>query len=79
MKQILIIGGAGYVGTELCNKLAKNKNYKITCLDTFWFGNKLSKRVKILKRDMRDLKHADFKGFHTVVHLAYLSNDPLCE
>ena len=79
MKQILIIGGAGYVGTELCNKLAKNKNYKITCLDTFWFGNKLTKKVKVLKRDMRDLKHADFKGFHTVVHLAYLSNDPLCE
>ena len=27
MKKILVIGGAGYVGTELCNKLASNKNY----------------------------------------------------
>ena len=42
---ILIIGGAGYVGTNLCNYLSL-KNFNITCLDTFWFGNFLNKRVK---------------------------------
>ena len=79
MKKILIIGGAGYVGTELCNKLALNKNYEITCLDTFWFRTKLSKKIKRIKRDIRNLKESDLKNFHTVIHLAYLSNDPLCE
>jgi nucleoside-diphosphate-sugar epimerase len=79
MKKILVIGGAGYVGTELCNKLASNKNYEITCLDTFWFRSKLSKKIKRIKRDIRNLKESDFKNFHTVIHLAYLSNDPLCE
>ena len=78
-KKILIIGGAGYVGTELCNKLVKNKNYSVTCLDNFWFGDKVSKKVTKIKRDIRNLKDSDLKNFHTVIHLAYLSNDPLCE
>ena len=78
-KKILIIGGAGYVGTELCNKLSQNKKYLITCLDNFWFGDKVSKKVKKIKKDIRNLKNSDFKNFHTVIHLAYLSNDPLCE
>ena len=34
MKKILIIGGAGYIGTELCNYLIKKK-YNIICYDTF--------------------------------------------
>ena len=78
-KKILIIGGAGYVGTELCNKLVKNRKYKITCLDNFWFGDKVSGNVKKVKRDIRELKDEDFKNYHTVINLAYLSNDPLCE
>ena len=41
---ILIIGGAGYIGTNLCNYLSQ-KNFNITCLDTFWFGNFLNKHV----------------------------------
>ena len=78
-KKILIIGGAGYVGTELCNMLVKNQKYKITCLDNFWFGDNVSKKVKKIKRDIRQLKDKDFNDYHTVIHLAYLSNDPLCE
>ena len=78
-KKILIIGGAGYVGTELCNKLSQNKKYLVTCLDNFWFGDKVSQKVKKVKRDIRSLKNSDFKDFDTVIHLAYLSNDPLCE
>ncbi len=79
MKKILVIGGAGYIGTELCNKLANYKQYKIACLDTFWFGNYLSSKVKIIKADMRNIKDKHIKGFDTVIHLAYLSNDPMCQ
>ena len=76
-KKILIIGGAGYVGTELCNSLGKK--YSITCLDTFWFGNFLKKNIKIIKKDFRNIKIKELQNFETVIHLAYLSNDPLCE
>ena len=52
MKNILVIGGAGYVGTPLCNYLVKN-NYNVVCFDSFWFGNKLDSKVKIIKGDIR--------------------------
>lgn len=78
VKNILIIGGAGYVGTPLCNYLVK-KNFSVTCLDTFWFGNYLSKKVKKIKADIRNLNFDKLKRYDVVINLAYLSNDPLCE
>ena len=78
MKKILITGGAGYVGTELCNYLAK-KNYDITAVDTFWFEDKLDANVKKIKSDIRNLDIKIFKKIDCVIHLAYLSCDNSCE
>lgn len=78
MKKIIIIGGAGYVGTELCNYLVK-KNYNIVCLDTFWFTTKLNKKIINVKKDIRQNEFDCFKNADVVINLAYLSNDPLCE
>jgi nucleoside-diphosphate-sugar epimerase len=75
---ILIIGGAGYVGTNLCNYLSE-KNFNITCLDTFWFGNFLNKYIKKIKGDIRNFDFEKLGKFDCVIDLAYLSNDPLCE
>jgi nucleoside-diphosphate-sugar epimerase len=75
---ILIIGGAGYIGTNLCNYLSK-KNFTVTCLDTFWFGDFLNKNVKKIKADIRTFNFEKFRKFDCVIDLAYLSNDPLCE
>lgn len=77
-KNILIIGGAGYVGTELCNFLVQKK-YNIKCLDTFWFKSELNKKIKKIKVDIRERKFDSFKNVDVVINLAYLSNDPLCE
>jgi len=77
-KKILIIGGAGYVGTELCNFLVQKK-YNVKCLDAFWFKTKLNKKVKKIKTDVRKNKFHSFKNVDIVINLAYLSNDPLCE
>ena len=79
-KKILILGGGGYVGSHLTNYLLK-KGYKITVLDTFWFGNKFSKRknLKILKRDVRDIKNVSFKNYYSIIHLANIANDPSVE
>lgn len=78
MKKILIIGGAGYIGTELSNYLSKKK-FNITCLDVFWFKSKLQKKIKKIKLDIRDNIFSSFKNCDVVINLAYLSNDPLCE
>jgi nucleoside-diphosphate-sugar epimerase len=75
---ILIIGGAGYIGTSLCNYL-NLKNFNVTCLDTFWFGNFLNKNVKKIKTDIRNFNFEKLGKFDCVINLAYLSNDPLCE
>ena len=74
---ILIIGGAGYVGTNLCNYLGQ-KNFNITCLDTFWFVNFLNKYIKKIKGDIRNFDFEKLGKFDYVIGLAYLSNDPLC-
>jgi nucleoside-diphosphate-sugar epimerase len=78
MKKILIIGGGGYIGNELCNLLI-NKKYKVGCMDTFWFKNNLNKRITKIKKDVRSFDFSIFKNYDVIINLAYLSNDPLCE
>ncbi len=78
MKKILILGGAGYIGTVLSNFLL-SKKFKVTVIDNFWFGNFLQKKIKKIKKDIRSLNEKDFKNQDIVINLAYLSNDPLCE
>lgn len=79
-KKILITGGGGYVGSLLCDKLT-NENYEITVLDTFWFGNYLKKKknLQLIEKDLRDINKINLKGFHTIIHLANISNDPSAE
>ncbi len=76
-KKILIIGGAGYIGTELSNFLSKK--YQVGCYDAFWFEDKLNKKIKRYKQDVRSFDFKIFKNYDIVINLAYLSNDPLCE
>ena len=39
MKRILITGGAGFVGSHLCERLL-NENNEVLCLDNYFTGNK---------------------------------------
>jgi len=39
MKNILVTGGAGFVGSHLCERLAKNTDYKVYSLDNYFTGN----------------------------------------
>ena len=36
MKKIMIVGGAGYVGTKLSHALF-NRGYDVSVVDLFWF------------------------------------------
>lgn len=80
MKNILITGGGGYVGTNLTNELLSN-NYNVTVIDTFWFGNylKKQKKLKILKKDIREISKKDLYKIDCIIHLASIANDPAAE
>ena len=38
MKTIMVTGGAGFIGSHLCEKLVK-QNYKVLCIDNLHTGN----------------------------------------
>ena len=48
MKKILLAGGAGYIGTELCKRLQR-LDYKVTVIDELWFGNNLNPKVELIQ------------------------------
>ena len=79
MKNILVIGGGGYVGTYLVDQLIKN-NYLVTVFDLFIYGNFLENNhnLNIIKGDIRDLQFLKriVKNFDCIIHLACISNDP---
>jgi len=41
-KKILITGGAGFIGSHLCERLSQNKNYEVYSLDNYFTGSELN-------------------------------------
>jgi len=78
MKKILLAGGAGYIGTELCKRLLK-LDYMVTVIDDLWFGNHLDPKIELIKKDLFQVSHTELKGYDTVIFLAGVSNDPMAE
>jgi nucleoside-diphosphate-sugar epimerase len=76
-KRVIIIGGCGYIGTKLTLFLLK-KNYKIKVIDLQLFGNYLPRhpRLRIIKKDIRDINYKDFLNYDSIIHLANIANDP---
>jgi nucleoside-diphosphate-sugar epimerase len=76
--KILIVGGAGYLGSVLIPRLL-DRGYKVDVVDLFWFGNHLPRQVGILNQDVFQLAVEDLEAYDQVVFLAGLSNDPMAE
>ncbi len=76
--KILIVGGAGYVGSALVPSLLE-RGYEVDVIDLFWFGNHLPPSVRVIKKDVFACGKADFEGYEQIVLLAGLSNDPMAE
>lgn len=83
MPNILVTGGAGYVGAVLVPKLLQ-RGWPTRVLDLMIYGEQVldsvraSPLLEVIRGDLRDPKavEASLKGIDTVIHLACISNDP---
>jgi nucleoside-diphosphate-sugar epimerase len=86
IREVLVTGGAGYVGTSLVMRLL-GLGYRVRVLDLYWFGEHVLDSVKghpnltQIKGDLCDqhLVRNCVKGCDAVIHLACISNDPSFE
>src|SRR4026209_1121436 len=82
--KILITGTEGYIGARAAPILAA-RGHAVTGLVTGFYRDGclyldpvgLPMAPHTIFKDLRTVTPADFEGFHAVVHLAELSNDPL--
>ena len=88
MKNILVTGGAGYVGSGLLRELIK-EGFKVTCVDNLMFGGESlldiwhNENFSFIKCDVNDwgafekiLLDLDYDA---VIHLAAIVGDPACK
>jgi len=83
--KILVIGGAGYVGSALVPKLLAY-GYGVKVLDLFIYGREVfapfrCPRLSEVAGDIRDEKflRKEIPGSDAIIHLACISNDPSYE
>lgn len=86
MKKILVTGGAGFIGSNLCEHLI-NKGFEVVCLDNFSTGhirniqhliNNHSDTFTLIEGDIRDLDTCirATSGVYMILHEAALGSIP---
>ena len=82
MKNVLITGGAGYVGSVLTPRLL-DAGFNVIVYDILYYGNHLQAHpnLKVVEGDIRDTADLSkfLNGVDVVLHLACISNDPSFE
>jgi len=83
--RVLVIGGAGYVGSALVEKLL-DSGFHVSVLDAMHFGDKTLARVNghanltLIREDFRHIEALTraMNGVGCVIHLGGLVGDPAC-
>jgi len=82
MRRVLVVGGAGYVGSVLTEELLL-RGYTVRVLDRFFFGDDglrgVRDRIELVEADMRAVSPAVLDGVDAVINVGGLSNDPTAE
>ncbi len=85
IEDVLVVGGAGYIGSVLTKQLL-DAGYRVRILDMELFGiDSLSEmlshpRLDVMKGDFRNIEDVvrALRGMDSVVHLAAIVGDPAC-
>ncbi|NCD10931.1 MAG: NAD-dependent epimerase/dehydratase family protein [Epsilonproteobacteria bacterium] len=75
MKKILVTGGAGFVGSHLCERLSKNQNYEVYSLDNYFTGSESNhvSNVTYIKGNTKDIANLVTFSPDMVYHLGEYS------
>jgi len=80
-QNVLVTGGAGYVGAVLVPKLL-HRGYRVKVIDLYMYGEEVLDAVRdhsnLVQRD-EALLERELPGTDAVIHLACISNDPSYE
>jgi len=85
VRNVLVIGGGGYVGSPLVSDLLR-KEYKVRVLDLFLFGKDSLRdmpnpeNLEVIEGDFRNVETIvrAMRGVDAVVHLGGIVGDPAC-
>jgi nucleoside-diphosphate-sugar epimerase len=82
VSKVLLVGGAGYVGSVLAEELLE-RGYAVRILDRLYYGDiglrDIRDRVELVVADMRNVGPEVFEGVDALVNVGGLSNDPTAE
>lgn len=82
MNRVLLVGGAGYVGSVLVEELLA-RGYSVRVFDRLYFGDvgiqHVRDRIDLVVGDMRVMNPSVLEGVQAVVNVGGLSNDPTAE
>ncbi len=82
MGKILVVGGAGYVGSVLVRELLE-QGYAVRIFDRLFFGDvgirDIKDRIELITGDMRSIPPSVLEGVDAVINVGGLSNDPTAE
>lgn len=81
-KVILVVGGAGYVGSVLVRELL-SRGFQVRVFDRLYFGavglEAIKDRIEVIAGDMRAMPDSALDDVSAVINLGGLSNDPTAE
>src|SRR3990172_7524824 len=80
--KVLVVGGAGYVGSVLVRELL-GRGYAVKVFDRLFFGDvglaEVRDSIELVVGDVRAVDASLFEGVGTIINLSGLSNDPTAE